>query len=873
MPLPTGTRIGQYEVTGAIGAGGMGEVYRARDTRLGRDVAIKILPEHLTKDPDRVARFEREAQALAALNHPNIAQIFGVDDPSTSSGQAPLAALVMELVEGPTLQDVISRERALPVQRATSIALQIAQALEAAHTAGIVHRDLKPANVKVRDDDVVKVLDFGLAKAAGADTADSGAATMTSPAMTQHGVILGTAAYMAPEQARGRPVDRRADIWAFGCVLYEMLTGRVAFDGETITDVLAAVVTKDPDWEALPAATPRSLRSLLKKCLQKDPKRRLHDIADARIELESPEPESQPGSASAAGQVSAGSRARTRGSMLPTIAAAVAALIVGAGAGIGWRSARETPPIEWTATRLGGPDVAFNPRISPDGHMLASLGVVSGLTQIVLMKPGTGSWTTLTHDRTHGLINWLAWSADSSQIYYDRFTDAPNGIYTVPNLGGEERLVVENADSPLALPDGSLLFGRINADRVWQLHRLWPSSGKIEALPFVMVNVRDTYYGLLRPIDDTHIAIVGRPLGDKSGSDRLYSLDLTSHQALQIGPDVDMTAVYALAVDPTDKSILLALREANLTRLRRFRPGVIGPGESVLTFVSQPDVDVAPDGNIFIALADRPHETLQFDVDGTNMQTLAAGLTFSDADVPLGNAVLMTSRVGGRLRVTMKAPGREPVNLVKTDEDTRWPFAPAGTDRVVVTIGANHELAVVDHSTGRIVSRFAVPAGVRSVDASPDGKTIYFAAAGKVSAMPATGGTAREIGSGDSLVVDPDSGDVIVKLDEVGAFRLARLSPNGGAPAPIAIHSTDLRLIPDVLVPTSIRHGKLVLPVTTVDSWNWFPAVLDLKTGDLKRVPLKYDTDFHGLAWTADGHIVGTGLGMQAALWKFERGK
>ncbi|HEX5070781.1 MAG TPA: protein kinase [Vicinamibacterales bacterium] len=870
MSLAPGTRLGPYEITASIGAGGMGEVYRARDTRLGRDVAIKILPDHLTNDPERVARFEREAQALAALNHPNIAQIYGIEG---STQVAPLdaargavsdsrTALVMEYVPGRTLDEQI-RSSPVDVPEAVRIAHAIALALEAAHSAGIIHRDLKPANVKIRDDGVVKVLDFGLAKAAGNSDTGTAAATRTSPAMTQQGVILGTAAYMAPEQARGRAVDKRADIWAFGCVFYEMLTGRATFGGDTVTDVLAAVVTRDPDWDALPAGTPPALRSLLKKCLRKDPKLRLHDISDARIDLESPEPEVAPASGPTASS--------RRGSKPFVMAAVMAALIVGGGAGIAWRMSREIPPVEWTATRLGGPDVAFAPRLSPDGHMLVAIGKIDGLTQVVMMKPGTGSWTVLTRDRTRGLVNALNWSPDSSQIYYDRITDAPNGVYTIPNLGGDERLVVENADSPLPLTDGSLLFGRINADRVWQLHRFWPSNGRIEALPFVTLNMRTTAYGFERQIDANHIAIVGRPLGDTSGTDRLYVFDLTSNTAVQIGPDIDMESASDMAMDPTDGSVLLSLRENNIFRLRRFRPDAVGSGTSMMTFVSQADVDVAADGSLFVALNDRPHEALQFDLDGGNMQILAAGLTLTGYDLPIGDAVLMTSRVGGKSRVTMKVPGHEPVNLVKTDEDTRAPFAAAGADRVVVTMGDKRELAVVARDTGRVITRFAVPEGVTSVGASPDGATIYFSAGGKVSSIPASGGAAREIGNGDSLVVDPDSGDVIVKLDEVGTFRLARLAPQGGPATPIPIHSTGLRLIPEPLTPGAIRRGKLLLPVATVDSWNWFPAVLDLKTGALTRVPLKYDTDFHSLTWSADGRLVGAGLGLQGALWKFER--
>ena len=262
MSLSVGTRLGPYEITGSLGAGGMGEVYRARDTELGREVAVKVLPTDFHADPDRLARFQREAQVLASLNHPCIAAIHGLE----RTGGVP--ALVMELVEGETLADRLVHG-SVPLDETVQIAKQIADALEVAHDRGIVHRDLKPANVKVRPDGTVKVLDFGLAKAIESEGAGRAPArvsstmspTIISPAMTQAGFILGTAAYMAPEQAKGRDVDQRADIWAFGCVVYEMLTGRRAFPGDDVTDTLAAVVLRDPDWSALPPSTPDSIRS------------------------------------------------------------------------------------------------------------------------------------------------------------------------------------------------------------------------------------------------------------------------------------------------------------------------------------------------------------------------------------------------------------------------------------------------------------------------------------------------------------------------------------------------------------------------------------------------------------------------------------
>jgi hypothetical protein len=340
MPLTTGARLGPYEITAAIGAGGMGEVYRARDTRLERDVAIKIVSELFAADPERLARFEREAKTLASLNHPNIAQIHGIE------GADIVRALVMEFVDGEDLAERLTAGP-IPVPEAIAIARQIADALDAAHERGVVHRDLKPANIKVRDDGTVKVLDFGLSKAM--DPRSSSAVelaqspTFTSPA-TQLGVILGTAAYMSPEQARGKAVDKRTDIWAFGVVLFEMLAGRSPFAAETITDVLSKIVSADPDWSRLPADTPQPVRDLLKRCLERDPRRRLRDMGDVRFELERPVP------APAVQQPPAARRS----SLLPV--AIAAAIALGAGVLAGWLLTRgdAAPPAKMRRFGLSG---------------------------------------------------------------------------------------------------------------------------------------------------------------------------------------------------------------------------------------------------------------------------------------------------------------------------------------------------------------------------------------------------------------------------------------------------------------------------------------------------------------------------------------
>src|SRR5512143_505960 len=282
MTLSVGTTLGCYEIGSPLGAGGMGEVYRARDSKLKREVAIKVLPEAFALDAERLARFQREAQVLASLNHPNIAAIYGVEETNGT------LALVMELVEGPTLADRIAAGP-IPLVDALPLARQIAEGLEAAHERGIIHRDLKPANVKVTPDGLVKILDFGLAKVfEGESEASDLSHSPTLIKGTQAGMILGTAAYMSPEQAKGKAVDKRSDVWAFGCVLFEMLSGQQTFGGETLTDTLAAVVRAEPDWNTLPATTPAAIRRLLQRCLTKDPKQRLRDIGEARIVLLEP---------------------------------------------------------------------------------------------------------------------------------------------------------------------------------------------------------------------------------------------------------------------------------------------------------------------------------------------------------------------------------------------------------------------------------------------------------------------------------------------------------------------------------------------------------------------------------------------------------
>jgi len=433
MTLTPGTRLGPYEVTAQIGVGGMGEVYRAIDTNLKRSVAIKVLSASVAADAERLARFQREAEVLAALNHPNIAAIYGLERSGLTT------ALVMELIDGPTLADRIA-QGALPLEESLPIARQIAEALEAAHERGIIHRDLKPTNVKVRADGVVKVLDFGLAKAmeptGGMPVGASMSPTITTPAMTQAGMILGTAAYMSPEQARGKTVDKRADVWAFGAVLFEMLTGKRAFPGEGITDTIVSVVTKDPDWRALPSATPAGLRQLLARSLKKDSRARLQAIGDARVQIEELASGTSDDMLAAAGVPASSSRSLSSRAVLWTLAAstlvfAVISVLLWApwrGAAISSTALRFTP----FAFEQGGQS---NPVWAPDGKAVAFAARQKDTDpfQVYVRYLDSPLATPITQLAVDAIP--IAWTATGMIVF--RSAQPPAGLWSVSPVGGE----------------------------------------------------------------------------------------------------------------------------------------------------------------------------------------------------------------------------------------------------------------------------------------------------------------------------------------------------------------------------------------------------------------------------------------------------
>jgi len=527
MALASGVRCGQYEITANIGAGGMGEVYRARDTKLDRDVALKILPEAFASAPERLARFMREAKLLAALNHPHIAQIHGLEE---SDG---VRALVLEFVDGPTLADRIA-QGPIPIDEALTIARQIADALEAAHEQGIIHRDLKPANIKVRPDGTVKVLDFGLAKALDPNSAGSvdlsASPTITSPAtMTAMGVILGTASYMSPEQARGHAINKRTDIWGFGCVLFEMIAGRMAFPGVTISDAIAAVLERSPDWTHLPLATPPPVRRTLARCLQKDPKHRWRDIGDIRFQLEDAQDWGQQRDGASPKISRAGERAAW--ALLVALAAAIAAVVTPV--------FRRPPPapaeIRFNLLFPRGVTADFPQlAISPDGQQIVvspSFGV-QGPTPLWLRPLASTSGRLLAGTEGAG---FPFWSPDGRSIGF--FADQKLKRLDVTSQAIQILADAPNARGGTWQTDGSILFA---PNAAGPLFRVSATGGQAAAATQLESGQNDHRSPFILP-DGTHFLYYARGDPPVRGV-HVARLDGTETKRLL---DADGAAVYA----------------------------------------------------------------------------------------------------------------------------------------------------------------------------------------------------------------------------------------------------------------------------------------------------------------------------------------
>ncbi len=855
--LVPGTKVGPYEILAPLGAGGMGEVYRARDTRLGRDVAIKVLPASFAADPDRLRRFELEARATGMLNHPNILAVYDI---GTHEGSP---YLVTELLEGQTLRDTMP----VPRRKTLEYSRQIALGLSAAHAKGVTHRDLKPENIFVTTDGRVKILDFGLAKVAGSESTPD-AATMS--AATTPGVALGTVGYMSPEQVRGTPADARSDIFSLGVILYEMLSGQRAFHRDTGVETMSAILKEDP----APLADP-ALDRLVRQCMEKNPEERLQSARDLNFYFDAL-------SGSGASAISAAApAAATRARPWIAIVLAILTIAVAADLWLRTRPAGEATP--FTGVNLGGSGIPYGPRVSPDGRTVAFQTVVSDLSQVAVMNPGSGNWTVLTHDRTRGILINLAWSPDSSKIYFDRVGDVPKGVFSVPALGGEERLVIEDAAAPEPMPDGTFLCGKLNAQGHLQLHRFWPQTGRLEPLNAVL---SDAYFGVFRPFPDgKEVAYLGYPLdANASTPPHLYILDLATGKSRAPAPELvlhlEFNAGQPIATSSDGNQVLTTVRAGDQFRLVAIPRSGKGPVQTLMTLGRTVFfLDAGADGSIYLDQVERPVDALRFSVSGGAPERLAytPAVPYSPyfpAVLPDGR-VLMMSQFSGRKRLIASKPGQDGSPFVETDEETSIPMAVLGDKHVAFLVGsgANSLIAIATNSDGRIVRRLSETKGLAIITlaASPDGRTLYYASDGNIWAISAEGGVPRKVTKGDSMAPDPNGRELVVQRQEKDAARLFRVRVEGGEERPIPL-SGDVKLFNSPISPDAVRaDGRLALAISSLDSWWLSLGIYTPAGGRLEKLPVHYTGDIFAPGWTKDGRILAAGLQMRSSIWRFQR--
>jgi serine/threonine protein kinase len=729
MSLTAGVRLGPYEIVSPLGAGGMGEVYRARDTKLNRDVAIKILPDAFASDADRVARFTREAQTLATLNHPHIAQIYGLEQSSTTS------ALVMELVEGEDLAQRIARGP-IPLDDALAIAKQIAEALEAAHEQGIVHRDLKPANIKIRPDGTVKVLDFGLARmteAAGSGLSRPDADPMNSPTsaalMTGMGVILGTAAYMAPEQARGKPVDRRADVWAFGCVLYECLTGNKAFGGDTMSDSIAAILGREADLGQLPANTPPAVRRLLRRCLAKDAARRLRDVGDARLELEE---------ALAARPEEVMARRTSR--WWAWLAAGLCLGAAATGVALGpWNPAPSRPAMRFTpVTNFAGLEI--QPALSPDGRSVVFASDRGGQWDLSVSLVSGGSLVRITNDRE--LEASPRWSPDGAKVAYGRLNEAGLwDIWVVPALGGVPRKVIENATEPAWSPDGrSLAYANVLTSTVWIAEASGANPRELTRSEPTIRHRQPSFSHSGREL--AFARRIGGPYGEIAVAD------------VSTGTVRALTAGGGLALSPAwsngDRFVYFASSRGGTVNIWRVAAPGGTPEQVTAGQGDDAELDVSADGSRLVFSTYRSNASIaELALDAPPGREHLKWLTsdaargeLAPAYSPDGSRIAyFTNQKGAELETiwVMNADGSAPTQVVEADRQSIFPRW-TGDGKSLVYAAALNRLPAVEGAVRSVSAAGGVPRDLRvsavanssQVDVASDGRLVYLNQKGQI---------------------------------------------------------------------------------------------------------------------------------------------
>ncbi len=876
----------------------MGEVYRALDERLGREVAVKVLGAEYLSDSEQLRRFIGEARTASSLNHRNIVTIFEVGQ---SEGQPFLA---MELIDGKTLRQLEAGGH-LPLRRTLELMVQVAEGLSAAHEASLVHRDLKPENIMVTRDGTVKILDFGLAKPFGAAASGELARGL---AKTSTGIVVGTASYMAPEQARGRAVDFRSDQFCLGLILYELLTGRKAFDKQSAVQTLSAIIDEEPESvEVLNPRVPPPLVWIVARCLSKEPEERYAATRDLARELKQVRDnlgkltEGVPRSATSATariegaatiRTTAAPASRTSSVSPPApvpegkahqtarvLASALAALVLlGAGAGAGWwlRDRTAETPATWGGDLvLGNTTQVLAARLSPDGQTLAFVTPAGGVTQVAVMKPASGDWSVLTNRNDSGSIYRVAWSKDGTRIFFDRVTDVPHGVFSVPAVGGPERLVLEDAQSPEVLPDGSLLVVRTSTQGALRIHRFFPETGLVSPLgpPIVAESM-----GLsIRSTPDGSKAIFWGRLASEKETARprqLHLLDLATGVSRPVTTELPVAPPFAVA--PDGHSFLATVAVGDLFRL----VSVSFDGHEahgLLTVTTRPsNISTGPDGSYYVCLSENTLDVLRFPVSGGVPERLgtARGALSSPATLSDGR-VLLSGLVAGRRRLLLRSASGETRPLVETSDQTAPPVVTLAGGRAVFLagpLGAPPGLVLASVDEGRILRRLPGTEGAAPQDlsASSDGRTVYYPDRGNLWAIDVDGkAPPRKLAAGHGVAAFPDGEELLVQRNGMNGVDLFRIPVAGGHELRIPVQG-DLRLAPVPLSGHAIGpDGRVVVTVAARSSWHWGPAFLDPVTGAVERIPVVFDGDVQSPGWADGGGLVGLGVSLRTELWRF----
>jgi hypothetical protein len=824
----------------------MGEVWKARDTRVDRIVAIKFA------QPGVAERFERETRAIAALNHPNICHLYDVGPDY----------LVMEFVEGEPLRPPGSWRALL------DMAIAVAGGLSDAHAAGIVHRDLKPGNILVRNDGVVKILDFGLAKRALDHVLD----TRTMPA-TAVGSIVGTAAYMSPEQAAGRDVDARTDQFSFGLVLYELACGKRAFERSSSAETMAAIIREEPD--ALPADVPRPLAWIIERCLAKDPGERYDSTRDLYRELSTVR---QHLSEITRTGVSSIARPPVRRPWVRNAALLLATLVVGGVAGAQWRGAHTHPDPVWSGVRLGGAAISINPRVSPDGHLLAFVAMVNGVTELGVMEPGSASWTLLTHGGRDGYVQNLSWSRDGSRLYFDRYWGQPTGVYTIPPLGGPPVLLLEKAFEPQALADGSLLVVRVTGSSD-QVFRFWPQNGKLQPLP-VFFDMDDVAVPFCAFADGRQVAYFGRASSDASQRSSLRILNLDTGAIRVLDPRIEISArstyVLPISVTADGTSVVTLARHGDTYDVIQVSSDGT-PGHRVLMTFRSTEVpwfmDAAADGSLYLDQIGRPTSVVRAVVNGSATELFPVGDYTGNPALPLADGRIVLERQGGKSRVVIGEPGSDLHPFLQLDEPTSAPLALAGGDAIGLVVGADdhRRIAIASIADGHVLREVPLPAGkLTGLAISSDRQNVYYAQNGSVYALSGLS-PARRLAQGDTIAMDPEEHTLYVKQFAYEPIRLARIDLASGQETPIILPA-EPRMTGLALAPTAVSaNGRMLVDASSPLLWFYRPVVVDLRTGSLAPIPMSTMGDCVSPGWAPDGSVVCHAVGLTGSLWRYRR--